>query len=173
MATPFTEKEKAEITRLYRKEKKSIKTIAKLLHKSDKRISAFLRGKSECDCSGKKATTAEDAFFDVIRCACEDAADKCEKLVSNAYTDILGILLDVLKHGDKDEKKISKVVDVRCNRHNKDFQDAVCSLCGAMIFGMPTKLKRLWIENIDTCPKGAYKGSKSSSKKTKKTAKAR
>jgi len=60
MHTEFTKEQQKKIDRLYRKEKWSIKAIARYLKVGDKRVSAYLRGeKMGCVGTGKKPVKAK------------------------------------------------------------------------------------------------------------------
>jgi hypothetical protein len=127
---------------------KSIKSIAKEMHISDKRVSAFLRPIEE----KKRKHKANKRLFDrFVAHACSYSNDAVKEFVATISASQLSQIQNVLVGRSKKEQKI----ELRKSLEElfETFLGASMSLADVAIWTMPAKYKKLWMSNILEEPK--------------------
>ena len=164
MKSPLTEKQQKEIERLYRKSGWSIKKIAKHLHISDKRVSAFLRGKG-----GDCGITTKEPFQIAVEHAVKICGESIAKCTDTIYRTILESLLEVLEgaNGGKSPKAYDKKTDKMLSKLYDALAEAIYNTSVAVLFTMPKKFKNIWVSNIDNEPTVSKKNKRCANGKKK------
>ena len=127
---------------------KSIKAIAKEMHISDKRISAFLKPIEE----KKRKHDANKKLFDrFVALSCSHADDAVNEFVSAISDSQLSQIQNVLVGKPKKEQKI----ELRKSLEElfETFLDASMRMAVVAMWTMPAKYKKLWMYNLCEDPK--------------------
>ena len=186
MNSPLTKEQQAEVTRLYRESGWSIKKIAKILHISDRRVSAFLRGKmgtagiskpckpskagkKPCCCKQKKGKKEQDPFVSMVREGCQQFEEAAYDFVAAVDSCVVEGLEDVLSAEKISKKQMAKRMEKRLNTLLESSVEMFFNAAIAMVFTMPVGFKKLWLSSIERDPKDAL--SKKGKSKGKKKAK--
>lgn len=145
----------AEKTRFYivsklRKEGKSIKAIARLLHISDKTVAAIVKVYD-------KKLKREAAFQRFIKQVCDDTEIADKNFIATLHKSLLSQLADALIHKRLIGRHEIKPALFKAFEDTKDaFAEAV-SLHGILSFWtMPVYFKRLWAQSLYTEPENPY-----------------
>ena len=161
MVKAFTKDEKEKIDSLYRKDGWSIKKIARHLRVSDKRVSAYLRGKMEdkpLDSSSKdeclEIAGGKDEFLLAVKEIVKTHAESCYKFVEAFRSVILDEICELLTEDKLTKKEIKKRCNERLDRLFKATMDVTYSAGCAALFTMPPRYKKAWVANISTDPLG-------------------
>ena len=158
MHKPLTKEQKEKIDWLYRERGWSIKKIAKQLHIGDKRVSAYLRGKTcRCECNKKPDKKVNDSFLVTVKGLAKTYEKACNNFVDTVYKIILEEISDLLSTKKITKKECEKRVDGRLDRLFDASMNLTYSAGCAAIFSMPPRFKRLWLESILRNPKEAIK----------------
>lgn len=158
MKTPLDDKQKAAVDKL-RESGKSIKAIAKEIHVSDRRVSAYLNErKCECSCKGKVSSPkkVKDKLVEMetlTRNNFEKSVANCTKIIYDSV--VCGILEGI--EGFRTDKHISKKNQQKKIHKRLDslffgLSTAMYEAAVAMMFSMPSKLKKLWVDSINRDP---------------------
>ena len=159
MHKQFSKTQQKKIDRLYRKEKWSIRAIARILQVSDKRVSAYLRREkmageeppctSAC-CHGKhKTTKAIDPFCAMgkkVAKWADDALCDCAAYVHETIMDCIKNVLVAKKNMTK--KEIEKVLDKQLNGLYGFLGSAMSKVALATFWSLPASTKKVWIGSI-------------------------
>lgn len=168
MHNPLTKEQIEKIDRRYRKCGWTIKKIARDLHISDKRVSAYLRGELKAEsckpskpCIGgchKKTNNKVSPFVAAVATAVknyEDASIACTDVI---YKTILTELIDVFSCTKyKSKKEIEKKMNRRLNELNEAIMRVTYEAAAAAILTMPPTFKKMFIENLDKNPSDEVK----------------
>lgn len=122
---------------------KSIKAIAKDMHISDKRISAFLRPIEE---KKRKHEVNKRLFDRFIAYACSHAHDAVNELVAAISESQLSQIQNVLVGKPKKEQKIELRRSLEALFET--FLDASMRMAVVAMWTMPANFKKLWMYNI-------------------------
>lgn len=159
MFKSFTKEEKDKIDRLYRKDGWAIKKIARHLKVSDKRVSAYLRGKMDekpLDSFGKeecqKIDGVKDEFLSDVKESIKIHAESCDKFVAALHSVILDVVIEVLTEDNLPKKEIKKRCHERLDKLFKATMDVTFAAGSAAIFTMPPRYKKACLANLHTDP---------------------
>ena len=148
----LSKSDKKLIDKLYRKDKWPIKLIAKELHISDRRISAYLRG--EC-CNEKPVPPKqkkEEDFTAKMEKRLAKLVNELGKQADEACTDFIAelhkVMLDVINELMECKKFNKKVWNKRLNDMRTKFSYSISANAVAMLFAMPKAYKRAFMEFI-------------------------
>lgn len=166
MKTPLDDKQKAAIDGL-RKKGKSIKAIAKAIHVSDKRVSAYLKGrKSECSCHGKGSAqkNKKDPFGEMVKMSINNFGESVSECAAIIDETVLGclheILEDISSNKKTSKKNLQRHIHKRLDCLFTGLSSAMHDAAVAMIFNMPSKMKKLWVDSINRDPREVWKKGK-------------
>ena len=158
MHKPLMKEQKEKIDWLYRERGWSIKKIAKHLHIGDKRVSAYLRGKTcGCECNKKPGKKVNDSFLVTVKGLAKSYEKSCSNFVDTVYKIILEEISDLLSTKKITKKECEKRVNGRLNRLFDASMNLTYSAGCAEVFTIPPRFKRLWLESILRNPKEAIK----------------
>lgn len=143
----LSESEKSTVLK-FRSKGKSIKAIAKQMHISDKRISAFLRPIEE----GKRKHEVNKRLFDrFIAYACSCANDAVNEFVAAVFDSQISQIQNVTS--GKPEKELKKDLHNSLEALFETFLDASMRMAVVAMWTMPAKYKKIWLYNIFENPK--------------------
>lgn len=127
---------------------KSIKAIAKEMHISDKRISAFLRPIEE---KKRKHEVNKRLFDRFVALSCSHANDAVNEFVAAISDSQLSQIQNLLVGKPKKEQKIE--LRKSLEQLFETFLDASIRMAVVAMWTMPAKYKKLWMYNVMEEPK--------------------
>lgn len=161
MQKPLTEEQMEKIDRRRNKSGWSIKRIAKDLHISDKRVSAYLRGNQKPEAKkDKNPAKNKDAFLTTVKTSIEGASNAISGCADVIYDTILEVICDLFSDKKFTKKELKEKFNKRFDKLADAIGDAAYSTGVAVIFTMPPEFKKLWVESLMRNPKDAAKGKK-------------
>lgn len=157
MTKELTEKQKEQIDRRYRKCGWSIKRIAKDLHISDRRVSAYLKG-LVCKPSGKEPSQNKkpDTFAEYVTVFTD--GEPVKGFIAALHKLLLDDILAITTGKATSKKAIEKVLD----EVFETFVEAATVIAICTMLEMPDSIKEKWC--CKSSPKAAKKAGKGKSK---------
>lgn len=162
MHNPLTKEQMEKIDRRYRKCGWSIKKIAKDLHISDKRVSAYLRrelkpeavkpSKKIVGSSNKKQGKKPSLFVASVATAIKNYEEASLECTDTIYKTILTELIDVLSAKKRSKEEVMKKTNRMLDELNEAIMRVTFEAAAAAILTMPPSFKKMFLENIDKNP---------------------
>ena len=164
MHKPLTKLQKEQIDRRYREYFWPIKKIAKELHISDRRVSAYLGGKmvdtsNVSDKPNDKKDRKYKSIAEVSQSKNPSFADFIDAFAADASMSVSGFISELHKHFMADMEQIlmgkkpnKEKVRAALDELFKGFVDAVSVLAMGALYAMPKRLKQTWIAHVNKEP---------------------